>query len=113
MVAVATNRPSCGGAAFRRVKPRALIAFASDRVCKACGTRYTPPTPLWAALLFILTGTLFGGLGVSILLVGAYVSAVNHTKLDETPTLFPFGLIVVGALVIVHGVRCLKKQRPG
>jgi predicted Zn finger-like uncharacterized protein len=101
--------PSCGGADFRRVKPRALIAFTWDRICKACGTRYTPPTPLWAALLFILTGVLFGGLGASILLVGAYVSAVNHTKSDESPPLFPFGLIVVGALVMVHGVRCLKK----
>jgi hypothetical protein len=46
-------------------------------------------------------------------LVDAYFSAVNHTKLDETPFLFQIGLIVVGVLVIVHGVRCLKQQRSG
>jgi hypothetical protein len=35
--------------------------FVKDRVCNRCGTRYTPPTPAWAALVFILLGIFFLG----------------------------------------------------
>src|SRR5262245_32764724 len=37
--------PHCGEAKFRQVRPQRLVAFGWDRLCKACGTRYAPPTP--------------------------------------------------------------------
>ncbi|HZY90422.1 MAG TPA: hypothetical protein VFE78_36710, partial [Gemmataceae bacterium] len=48
--------PDCGHAGFKGVRPNRLIAFTWDRVCKECGTRYTPPTPVWAGVVFILAG---------------------------------------------------------
>jgi hypothetical protein len=52
--------PGCGSAAFKRVKPHSDIAFAPDRVCTECGTRYTPPTPAWARMVFVAIGLGFG-----------------------------------------------------
>jgi predicted nucleic-acid-binding Zn-ribbon protein len=44
--------PKCGAGDYESVKPEAMVAFVSDRVCRACSTRYTPPTPAWARLVF-------------------------------------------------------------
>jgi hypothetical protein len=64
--------PQCGGTEYARRKPNRLVAFVSDRVCRACNTRYTPPTPWWAGVLFLLAGLAlpFLGLVLAILLVG-------------------------------------------
>ncbi len=48
--------PDCGGGEYKKWQSEEFVAFTLDRVCKACGTRYTPPTPAWAAVLFILIG---------------------------------------------------------
>src|SRR5258707_12385687 len=48
--------PCCGGSEFGRAKPATKVAFTDDRVCKACGTRYTLPTPRWASILFVIIG---------------------------------------------------------
>jgi hypothetical protein len=56
--------PQCGGTEYARRKPQRLVAFVSDRVCKACNTRYTPPTPVWAAALFLLAGITLPFLGL-------------------------------------------------
>ena len=56
--------PHCGGQTYTRIAPSSSVAFAKDRVCKQCGMRYSPPTPLWAAIIFIVIGaflTLFFG----------------------------------------------------
>jgi hypothetical protein len=68
---ISATCPQCGGAEYTCRKPRRLVAFVSDRVCQACNTRYTPPTPVWAAILFLLAGfTLpFLGLVLTSLLV--------------------------------------------
>src|SRR6516164_4403820 len=64
---VATSCPDCGCKEYRRVKVNRPVAFTDDRECVACGARYTPPTPVWAAVIFILLGVLItavGGTGV-------------------------------------------------
>jgi uncharacterized protein (DUF983 family) len=49
--------PKCGNSRdFELRKPEKFIAFAPDRVCKACATRYTPPTPGWAGPVWIMLG---------------------------------------------------------
>ena len=84
---VSQNCPQCGSAAFKRVKPDAELAFASDRVCKECGTRYTPPTPAWARMVFV-------GLGLVFLVVGVALGIVFLT--DEPQRLKGGLLLLIG-----------------
>jgi hypothetical protein len=56
--------PQCGGTKYTRRKPNRLVAFVNDRVCRACNTRYTPPTPVWAGVLFLLAGLTLPFLGL-------------------------------------------------
>jgi hypothetical protein len=71
---ISATCPQCGGTEYTRRKPKRLVAFVSDRVCRACNTRYTPPTPVWAGILFLLAGlTLpFLGLVLTSLLVNPF-----------------------------------------
>jgi hypothetical protein len=71
---ISATCPQCGGTEYARRRPNRLVAFVSDRVCRACNTRYTPPTPVWAAVLFLLAGlTLpFLGLVLTSLLVDPF-----------------------------------------
>jgi hypothetical protein len=41
-----------------------LVAFVSDRVCRTCNTRYMPPTPVWAGILFLVAGLTLPFLGL-------------------------------------------------
>ena len=52
--------PKCGSREFEEVESfinpesiRAELGFYYDRKCTACGTRYPPPVPLWAAVVII------------------------------------------------------------
>ncbi len=57
--------PKCGSARFKKVAPPGL-ALVYDRLCKDCGTRYTPPTPnsLLAAQLPMGAVLILVGLGM-------------------------------------------------
>ena len=61
---ISATCPQCGGTEYTRRKPKRLVAFVSDRVCRACNTRYTPPTPVWAGILFLLAGLTLPFLGL-------------------------------------------------
>ena len=41
--------PKCASLQFTRVPPLGAVAFAKDRICDQCGTRYTPPFFCFAA----------------------------------------------------------------
>jgi uncharacterized protein (DUF983 family) len=75
MYVVSRRCPKCESEEFKRVKAKSL-AFTDDRVCKACGTRYTPPTPAWGRALFAVVG--FG------FLVGGIAGAVALSQ-EEAP----------------------------
>src|SRR5262249_51663065 len=53
--------PLCGSSSYTKRRPEGWIAFVSDRVCTVCYTRYTPPTPLWASIVFIIAGLALAG----------------------------------------------------
>jgi hypothetical protein len=95
--------PQCGGADYARRKPNRQVAFVSDRVCRACNTRYTPPTPVWAAALFILAGlTLpFLGLGLAILL---------FHPLSIAGLICEGVIAVLGVVALIGGIRELVKS---
>ena len=89
--------PNCGSTEYKAVKPAAMVAFTSDRVCQACSKRYTPPTPLWARLIF-------AGIGLAAVAFGATISYdIIQGKHHAT-----FGLLtpIVAAVV---GFGCLYK----
>ncbi len=48
--------PQCGSKEHTLRKPQSFVAFADDRVCKVCHRRYSPPTPVWGGILFVLSG---------------------------------------------------------
>jgi hypothetical protein len=97
---VSRTCPKCGGAEYRRVAPQRLIAFVSDRVCKSCSTRYTPPTPGWAGVVFILVGLLLAGVGLFDILVGL-------ARGNPFPPVCSGALGLLGVVVIAHGIRSL------
>ncbi len=98
--------PQCGNKEYRRQRPQGWVAFAWDRVCIECGTIYSPPTPLWAAIVFLLAGVLltgFGGLGVLF-------AILSQNPVASLPGLICQGIFaVVGILALVHGIRSLSQ----
>lgn len=62
--------PKCDCAEYDVERPIGWVAFAWDRVCKECGTRYTPPTRLWAAVTFLVVGLALSGIGAVGLAAG-------------------------------------------
>ena len=61
---ISATCPQCGGTEYTRRKPKRLVAYVNDRVCRACNTRFTPPTPVWAGILFLLAGLTLPFLGL-------------------------------------------------
>jgi hypothetical protein len=99
------------------MRPGRLIAFTNDRLCKDCSTRYTPPTPLWAAFVFVAGGSFLALIG----LVGmvAPLAGLLLRRREQGPSsadvlsgiLCNFlctGLILLlGVLALVHGIRSI------
>lgn len=108
--------PGCGGTAYHPVSPGRLVAYQRDRVCRSCQTRYTPPTPVAAAVAFVVGGLVAAGLALSSFLdVGAFVlSRGVDMQLRPTESTINVVLLVMwavagvaGALAIIYGLRAL------
>jgi uncharacterized protein (DUF983 family) len=100
---VASSCPQCGSNDFTRVKVEGRVAFTDDRKCKACGTRYTPPTPAWAAVVFIL-------LGILITVVGAAFFFFARKAVVVRDLVYGGILTVFGLSCIIYGIRCLRRR---
>jgi hypothetical protein len=99
---VSVHCPSCKAKDYKTVKPETRVAFLPDRVCTACGTRYTPPTPAWAAIFFIVFGLVGNGVLLSMIL-------------DSRAGPFKAGLymyfgVVPCVLSIAFGIRSLVRK---
>ena len=112
---ICSKCPNCGGIDFNKVKPEAAIAFTDDRVCTACGTRYTPPTPFWAAVLLVAAGGIF--LGGDVFFAGTVIYGMLFW--ERKPDLC-FGLemgvggafcLGIGVPCIIYGFRCIRRLR--
>jgi hypothetical protein len=86
-------RPACGCPEYNRIAPLTLIAYVRDRKCLECQTEYTPPTPLWAALVFII-------LGVPLALVGGYGALINLMSPGGSPLCSALLAFLGGACVL-------------
>lgn len=98
---VSTVCPNCGHKEFQSIRPESWIAFTKDRICQSCQTRYTPPTPAWASLVFLLAGLLLAGFGL--------FSLTLHIRSGDPAGLLAMviegSLGLLGILAIVHGFR--------
>jgi hypothetical protein len=94
--------PKCGKGEHKKRKSEKWIAFSADRVCTACGTRYTPPTPAWAGVVFVFAGLPLVGIGLTGVVIGIARGPVG------LPGMACEGFLgVLGVLSIIHGLRSL------
>jgi hypothetical protein len=105
---VATSCPHCGCKEFRRVKVNRPVAFTDDRECAACGSRYTPPTPAWAAVVFILLGVLITAGGATG--VGFYLFLVEKGLIGGIHLGVSTAVTGIGLTCTVFGIRSLKSR---
>ena len=97
---ISTTCPAGGGAQYKSCAGTRWIAIGSDRQCAVCGTQYTPPTPRWAAVGFVLLG--------GAITAGCVFGIVEYGISGTVTALVPMALI--GGAAIVHGVRALVRQ---
>jgi len=97
--------PQCGGTSYDTKAPGGFMpAFTMDRICKACGTRYTPPTPAWAAIVFIVIGAVLAvGAGIAVL--------VSMRSPSGMPPACEIVLGVIGIACVIYGITSFA-QRP-
>jgi hypothetical protein len=91
--------PNCGSIDYKAVRPAAMVAFTSDRECRACSTRYTPPTPAWARVIF-------GIIGIAAVVLGAFIVYGMFVQGKLQPTR---GHVITLVAVTVVGFGCLYK----
>lgn len=100
--------PNCGSNDHKKVHPTVAIAFTFDRVCKQCGTKYTPHTPRWGAVLCCISG-IVGVLMVAFVAIAGAMGMLG----DYHWTLAGWiGWIAVAAIFgswILYGLRCLSE----
>jgi uncharacterized protein (DUF983 family) len=104
--------PSCGHTRFQRTYPDTIIAFKSDRICLECGTRYTPATPRWAAVVFILLGFFFAWVLVSLILAITFdrFLAVGDRGVSRSLVVGIASAFVVVAAAVIYGVRIVTRK---
>jgi len=100
IVPVSKVCPKCGGTNYTKRKPRATVAFVFDRVCSDCNTRYSPPTPTCASIVFLLVGLALTMMGL--------LSVIGALFLGNPTGLVCWGpLGVVGLLAAIFGIKSL------
>jgi hypothetical protein len=102
-VAPTRDCPKCGCPVFKKVKPRTVVAFGSDRKCVMCETRYVPPTPIWAGVVFAGLALLFGV--VSLVAVPLALVALFQGAVTVRPGVF------IAVLLPVITLGCVLQAR--
>jgi hypothetical protein len=91
--------PQCGSREYTTQRPDRFFTLDLDRVCKACETRYTPPTSIAAGVGLLLVGILgvFGAVyTVGDLLKGNMPEAIGGAVVG-----------LLGVLALIHGIRVM------
>jgi hypothetical protein len=95
--------PACRSGEYTTVQPQAMVAYTYDRVCRVCSTRYTPPTPMWARVLFGVSGVGFLSIGLVAL------AELLYRLLTGEPQLFLLGRALAYVVALLVGCGCLYK----
>lgn len=103
--------PKCGSRRFKfaRSGPSGDAAkglfYMRDRVCKDCGTQYTPPMPGWLPYLIIMLGVGLAFIGVALMFQP--IPGPTELRLWVKIAMVVAGLVLAGA-----GVRLACKKKP-
>lgn len=102
---VSTNCPNCDSTEFKTLpKSSRIIAFAPDRVCVSCSTRYVPATPVWGALVFLVGGLLISPiLAAGIFLFFGSIGGLINGNVPPAGTIIAILGCVIGGLFTVVG----------
>jgi hypothetical protein len=92
--------PQCGSKEHTSRKPEAFVAFANDRVCKVCLTRYSPPTPVWGGILFLLSG-------LALPILGLVLIALLFNPFSILGLACEGGFCIFALVVFIGGIRLL------
>jgi hypothetical protein len=100
--------PNCDATEYTQVPAYRGSMFTNVRTCTVCGTRYTPPTPLWEAVVSIVLGILFVLPG--IVTIGVGIKEAITMQQGAFALLFIGGMCVclpspLGIACILHGWR--------
>jgi hypothetical protein len=93
--------PQCGGKEYTSRKPEAFVAFASDRVCKVCRTRYSPPTPVWGGILILLLGLALPILGFVLVALLFHPFSILGLACEGTFCVFALVVFIGGIRLLV------------
>jgi uncharacterized protein (DUF983 family) len=98
--------PKCRHAAFKTIRAQKWVAFTNDRVCKECGTRYTPPTPRWGAVVLVIFG-----LGLSGFMAWSLMLRFATGQVLAIPAMACEGFLgFLGVMAIIQGARALSQK---
>src|SRR5262249_25416578 len=92
--------PSCGSKEYASRKPESFVAFAPDRTCKVCQVRYSPPTPTWGGVLFLVCG-------LALPVLGFVLTALLVHPLSILGLAFEGAICLFALVVFVGGIRLL------
>jgi uncharacterized protein (DUF983 family) len=101
--------PSCGSGQFKRVEPDAGsgAALLNDRVCKDCGTRYTPVPPAALPYFFLLVGV--GVIAAGCNSLYDFFRNWRHGGWTISP-FWSVVMILVGAVAVLYGVVTIYRR---
>lgn len=100
---IAYDCPYCRNNEYTKIKPNKTIYWAKDRVCTLCQTRYTPPTPIWGSMLFLILGAILAI--ASVVPIWGSIFPLNPCSLITIP-LFSL-LMAMGIIACIEGVQSM------
>ena len=105
--------PKCGGQEYTSRKPTEFLAFAADRVCKACLTRYSPPTPLWAGAVLLPSTVVLFVLGAFVIAFLLGPCSVIGLACQAVFCVFVLRVFIGAIRIVIRSAREAKtEQRP-
>jgi hypothetical protein len=108
---ISTVCPQCGGKEYTRKAPTSFVAFTSDRVCKACQTRYSPPTPLWGGLVFVLAAPILGILGLVLIALLFGTFSLLGLACEGALALFALVVFIGGIRIMIESARAGQQSQ--
>jgi hypothetical protein len=101
--------PRCGSKEYTSRKPKEFVAFANDRVCKVCLTRYSPPPPVWGGIVFVLCGLALPILGC-VLIYLLFGVPTNDNPFNILGLVCGGAFCIFALVVFGGGIRLLESS---
>lgn len=105
---IARNCPECGETGYRRPSEDDAAFILYDRICRACGTRYTPPVPLWMCRTVVGVGQAMVAASAlfALLMFAGYFK--DLLELSRSLVIIPVMFGVLGVVFVRQGIAKLR-----